>query len=307
MEEDVMEDDSMDEAIATTSEPREMRLTVGDMVFEATVAGPADGTPVVLLHGFPACRASWQTVLPELAAAGLRVLAPDQRGYSPGARPTSVADYEVDHLVADVIGMLDALGWERVHLVGHDWGSAVAWFVAARHPERLHSLTAVSVPHPAAFGWALRHDADQQAGSAYIQLLRAEGKAEQVLLEDDARRLRAMFAPEVPRAIVEQNLRTLVDGGGLTAALSWYRAMGPWFADLPAVTVPTTYLWGARDDALRRSGAERCGEHVDAPYRFVELPDADHWIPECQGEVVVAEVLRHVQVAGQATDAGSLA
>jgi pimeloyl-ACP methyl ester carboxylesterase len=277
---------------------RAVRLQVGDLVFDATRGGAEGGSAVLLLHGFPASRATWSTVTPVLTEAGLQVLAPDQRGYSPGARPAAVADYAVDHLVDDVIGMLDAVGWSRVHLVGHDWGAAVAWFVAARHPERLHSLTAVSVPHPAAFGWALRNDAEQQAGSAYIQLLRAEGKAEQVLLEDDARRLRAMFPAEVPAAIVEQNLRTLVDDGALTAALSWYRAMTASFADLPAVQVPTTYIWGARDEALRRAGAERCGDHVVAPYRFVELSDADHWVPECHGEVVAAEVLRHVQATG---------
>lgn len=277
---------------------REVRIEVGDLVFDATHGGPDDGTPVVLLHGFPASRATWQPVTPVLTAAGLQVLAPDQRGYSPGARPTATADYDVDHLVGDVIGMIDAMKWTRVHLVGHDWGAAVAWFVAARHPDRLHSLTAVSVPHPAAFGWALRNDPEQQAGSAYIQLLRQEGKAEQVLLEDDARRLRAMFAPVVPAGLVEQHVRTLADEGALTGALSWYRAMGPWFADLPSVTVPTTFVWGARDEALRRSGAERCGEHVDASYRFVELADADHWVPECHGEVVAAEVLRQVRAGG---------
>lgn len=274
---------------------REVRLEVDDLVFDATHGGPENGTPVVLLHGFPASRATWQPVTPALTAAGLQVLAPDQRGYSPGARPTAIADYEVDHLVSDVIGMIDAMGWTQVHLVGHDWGAAVSWFVAARHPERLHSLTTVSVPHPAAFGWALRNDPEQQAGSAYIQLLRQEGKAEHVLLADGARRLRGMFSPEVPSALVERNLHTLVEAGGLTGALSWYRAMGPWFADLPSVQVPTTFIWGARDEALRRAGAERCGDHVDALYRFVELPEADHWVPECHGDAVAAEVLRHLR------------
>lgn len=276
----------------------DVRLTVGDLVFEATRGG-AEGDPaVLLLHGFPASRATWQTVTPALTAAGVQVVAPDQRGYSPGARPAAVADYAVEHLVSDVIGMLDALGWPRVHLVGHDWGAAVAWFVAARHPERLHSLTAVSVPHPAAFGWALRNDADQQAGSAYIKLLRSEGKAERVLLEEDARRLRGMFPAEVPAGVVEQHVQTLLGDGALSGALAWYRAMTASFADLPAVQVPTTFLWGARDEALRRAGAERCGDHVDAPYRFVELPDADHWVPECHGDVVAAEVLRHVRSVG---------
>jgi pimeloyl-ACP methyl ester carboxylesterase len=270
-----------------------VRIPVGDVVFDATHAGPAAGTPVLLLHGFPGSRASWRPVLPTLTAAGMQVLAPDQRGYSAGARPPAVADYAVDHLVGDVLGLLDAMGWSRVHLVGHDWGAVVSWFVAARHPERLHSLTALSVPHPAAFGWALANDAEQQEGSAYIRLLRTEGKAERVLLEDGGRRLRAMFSSGVPADIVDSHLRLLAQPEAPTGALSWYRAMGDGFADLTRVPVPTTFIWGAADEALRRAGAERCGRHVSGPYRFVELADIDHWIPERAGDRVAAEVLRH--------------
>ncbi len=278
------------------------QVRVGDLTFEVAEDGPGDGVPALLLHGFPASLASWEALLPRLAAAGMRAAAPNQRGYSPGARPQDWQDYRVDHLVGDVLGLLDALGMDRVHLVGHDWGAIVGWCLAANHPERLHSLTALSVPHPSAFGWALRHDSDQQEGSSYVRLLRMPGKAEDVLLDEDARRMRNMFDPEVPDHLVEAHVGLLSDRTALTGALSWYRAVGhgagSWqdafaqrFSELPSVSVPTTYVWGAQDAALRRAAAERCHEYVTSDYRYVELPGVGHWIPELAPQVVEDAVL----------------
>ncbi|WP_160094965.1 alpha/beta fold hydrolase [Rhodococcus sp. T7] len=266
-------------------------LTVGELTFDVTVGGPADGDAVLLLHGYPESAASWLSVAEILNDAGLRTYAPNQRGYSRGARPTGVESYTIDHLVADVVGILDTLGLGTVHLVGHDWGAVVAWFVAARHPGRVRSLTAVSIPHPAAFNWALREDADQQARSSYIQFLRTEGKAEHVLLRDDAQRLRAVFGDVVPPARVDEHVSLLTEPGALTGALNWYRAMTKEFENTPAVTVPTTYVWSTEDMALGRAGAERCGEFVDAPYEFVVLDGATHWIPE-QRPDALADAIR---------------
>ncbi|WP_137723602.1 alpha/beta fold hydrolase [Prescottella subtropica] len=277
-----------------TTDSRIDRIPVGAWTFDVTVTGPDDGTPIVLLHGFPESSASWRPVTPRLAAAGLRVLAPDQRGYSPGARPGSVEDYRSDRLVGDVVGLLDAYGLGSAHLVGHDWGAAVAWQVAGQHPERVRSLTAVSVPHPSAFGWALRTDADQQRRSGYFGLFREDGKAEAVLLEDDSRRLRAMFGGIPDPGLVDEHVRLLSQPGALTAALNWYRAMTHGFGELAPVTVPTTYVWSTADPALGPAGAQRCGEFVDAPYRFVVLDGASHWIPEERPDALADAVLARV-------------
>lgn len=266
-------------------------IPVGDLTFDVLISGPDDGIPLVALHGFPESAASWGKVTPLLTAAGYRVIAPNQRGYSAGARPEGVDAYKIEHLVADVVGLLDALGLSDAHLVGHDWGSAVAWQVAGRHPNRIRSLTAISVPHPTAFGWALREDEDQKQRSSYIGLLRQEGKAEEVLSEDNFRRLRAMFDGQIDPEFADEHIRVLSGEGALTGALNWYRAMTRDSGDIDRTTVPTTYVWSTGDTALGRAGAERCGEFVDAPYEFVVLDGGSHWIPEERAEELAEAIL----------------
>lgn len=273
-------------------------ITLDGLTFDVRTAGPADGRPVLLLHGFPQAGRSWDAVAGRLAAAGYRTIAPDQRGYSPGARPPDVSDYAMPHLVADALGILGALGVERADVAGHDWGAAVAWELAIGHPERVRTLTAVSVPHPAAFGWARRNDADQRERSTYIGLFREPGRAERVLLEDGARRLRATYEGVLPEASVEEYVRRFSEPGALTAALNWYRAMGRNGSGPPAdVSVPTTYVWSTEDRALGRAGAERCGDHVTGPYEFAVLEGVTHWVPE-QAPERLAEIIERRLAAG---------
>ncbi len=269
-------------------------LEIDDLTFDVWVDGPADGEPVVLLHGFPQSAAGWSLVTPILVEAGLRVIAPNQRGYSPGARPLDVSAYGTDELVGDVIGLLDALSLDSAHIVGHAWGAAVAWPLTAHHPSRVRTLTAVSVPHLAAYGKALREDADQQQRGSYIGLLRQPGKAEDLLLEDDAARLRAMYGGHVPADQVDAHLAVLTEPGALTAALNWYRAMTADLGELPAVTVPTTYVWSDEDIAIGRAGAIDCINYVDAPYEFVELAGISHWIPEEAPGRLAAAILARI-------------
>jgi len=238
---------------------------------------------VLLLHGFPEGSRCWLDVLAALGQQGVRAVAPDQRGYAAGARPSEVEAYALPELVADAVGFLDALGWESAHVVGHDWGAVVAWTLAARHPERVRTLTAVSVPHPQAFGAALRGDPVQQRLSGYIGLFRAEGgKAEQVLLADDAAALRAFFTgSHLGVAEVDAFVRPLTEPGALTAALNWYRAMRVEdYLDVPAVSVPTTYVWGSEDLGVGRAAAEGCSAWVSGDFAFRPLDGVSHWVPE---------------------------
>ncbi len=270
-------------------------VTVGDLPFDVRTLGPDDGEAVVLLHGFPETSLSWSAVAPTLADAGFRVVAPDQRGHSPDARPTDVSDYAMEHLVGDVLGLADALGLDGFHLVGHVWGAAVGWVVAAHHGDRLRSLVAVSVPHLAAYNAALRGDSDQQERASYIGLMRQEGKAEDVLLEDDGRRLRAMYDGKIPATHVDAYVDFFLDRAALTGALAWYRAMTAALAETPSVSVPTTYVWSDGDWAIGRASAEACGEHVTGPFQFVELDGVSHWIPEEVPDDLAAAILERVR------------
>ena len=174
--------------------------TRSGFTFTTDAAGPAGGALVLLLHGFPESRHSWRAALPALATAGYRAVAPDQRGYSPGARPDpkDLANYAFDKLIADAIDIADAAGAQgkRFHLVGHDWGGQVSWGVAGKHPDRLASLTILSRPHPASFRRALlKEDGDQKHRSRHHRKF-LEPETGPMLLEENARRLRRNLATQ---------------------------------------------------------------------------------------------------------------
>ena len=278
--------------------PGELRKAdVGDLTFQVRVDGPEDGRPVLLLHGFPETSLSWATVTPLLTEAGLRTYAPDQLGYSPGARPAEVGAYALTNLAQVTADLMIALDIPRADVVGHDWGANVAWALAAWHADRVRSLTAVSVPHPSAYTAAYREDPEQRERSGYIRLFWQEGKAEQVLLEDDMRRVRRMLGTEaqtgIPADAVDEYVAVLSAPGALTAALNWYRAMDS-ATPVDDVGVPTTYVWSDGDVAIGRTAAEGCARHVTGDYRFVELGGVTHWIPEQAPEPLATAILDRI-------------
>ena len=130
---------------------REVVIDSGDLSFDAFIAGPSSGEPVMLLHGFPNTNYQWREQIVALAEAGFSVIAPNQRGYSSGARPIGIESYTSEKLVEDVRQIADALNWETFHLAGHDWGAFIAWEFAGKYPSRLRTLIPISVPHPEAF------------------------------------------------------------------------------------------------------------------------------------------------------------
>lgn len=267
----------------------------GVLVFDAVVAGAEDGEPVLLLHGWPQTSLSWSRVIPPLASSGLRVAAVDQRGYSEGARPTDTAAYSTDRLVADVSDILDALGWGTAHIVGHDWGAIVGWTLAARHPGLVRSLTALSVPHPRALTDALTTDAVQREKSAYMSFFRSDpALAAQVLTRDSGVTLRQVYGDDVH----EHDVEAYVDfftAETMTAALRWYAAMDDAvLAHVPAVEVPTTFVWGTEDIAVAASAAHGCGHWCHGSYEFRELPGRGHWLPDQDPDAVVDAILARV-------------
>ena len=273
-----------------------LRTDIGDLTFDVRADGPDGGRPVVLLHGFPETSASWAAVTPRLAEAGLRTFAVDQLGYSPGARPAEVEAYALANLAQVTADLMTAMDVPRADVVGHDWGANVAWALAAWHEDRVRSLTAVSVPHPTAFTTAFRSDPEQQERSAYIRLFWQQGKAEEVLLADDARRLRRMFGDAVPAEAVDEYAAVLSAPGALTAALNWYRAMSS-ATPVDDVARPTTYVWSDADVAVGRIAAEGCAEYVTGDYRFVELAGVSHWVPEQAPEQLAVAILDRIASA----------
>lgn len=273
------------------------QITVGDYVFDARVAGPEDGELVLLLHGFPETSYSWRDLLPALGGAGYRAVAPDQRGYSPGARPTDVSAYGIDQLDADVIGLADALGADTFHLVGHDWGAAVGWTAAGAHAERVQTLTAVSVPHVDAFSAMLAdHDSCQYAASAYFDFFVTAG-ATDFFVANDAAQLRAIYEG-VPEDAVEAYAEQLGSTEAMDAALNWYRAnMEDRNFTSPAIgptPVPTLFVWSDADSAICQDTAELTESFVTADYRYEVYPGINHWVADTAGETLAEDVLAHL-------------
>ncbi|MFC7898443.1 alpha/beta fold hydrolase [Streptomyces sp. NPDC057381] len=281
-------------------------VTTGGLTFDVETSGPDDGEPVVLLHGWPHHFESWTDIVPALNSAGLRTIAPNQRGYSPGARPESVDQYALPLLAQDVLGILDELGLDDAHVVGHDWGAIVAWYLAARHPGRVRTLTAVAFPHLDAYQHAYLVDPEQQRSSKYIDLLTAEGST-QYWLDDDAARLRELLAgadhaltPEQQARYADFHLRP----GTFDASLNWYRhgTLLDGRSDMGEVTVPTTFIWSVADESVSTSAAEGTAAYVSAPYRLVTLRGVSHWQPQEVPGLVADEILARVDGTAGSTD-----
>lgn len=274
------------------------------MTFDVTDSGPTDGEVVVLLHGFPQDRTAWDGVRPALNDAGLRTVAPDQRGYSPGARPPGRTAYTMEELCADTVALIDAAGADRAHVVGHDWGGALAWALADRHPDRITSLTSLSTPHPAAMAWAFTHGG-QWRKSWYMLFFQLPWLPERMVTRD----LRSLYTRHgVSEEQAAKYVARFSTPESLTGPLGWYRSM-PASTSMRRsltsrrskepkaprrITVPTTFIWGSRDFALGRAAAEKTREFVSADYEFIEL-DENHWLPEVVPNVVADAILRRVR------------
>jgi pimeloyl-ACP methyl ester carboxylesterase len=270
-----------------------------DLVFDALVGGRPGAPLVLMLHGFPETMHMWRAQVPALAGAGYLAVAPSQRGYSAGARPDpgDLANYHFDKLVGDAMAIAAACGHAagRFHLVGHDWGGAVAWGVADRHPERLASLTILSRPHPKSFAQALAApDGDQAYRSRHHKAF-LDPATGGLLLADDAQRLRERLASAgVPPDAVAAHVSALGTPAAIEAALAWYRSRGGLRTPIGVIRVPTLYVWGDEDASVGRMAAQGTGEFIDAPYRFEALAGVGHFSVEQAPEAVTALILAHV-------------
>jgi len=280
-------------------ETTKLRTATG-LVFDTWREGPPDGPLVLLLHGYPQSRHTWRHQVPALAAAGYHAVAPDQRGYSPGARPdpADLANYHYDRLIQDALDIAAACGSaaRRFHLVGHDWGGQVSWGVAARHPARLASLTILSRPHPASFVRAYQAaDGDQKHRSRHHRAFLDAGTAD-LLLADGAQRLRRNLAQAgVPQSSIEDYVSVLGSREAMEAALAWYRSRDGLQIPLGPIEVPTLYIWGDRDATVGRNAAEGTSAFVAAPYRFEVLAGIDHFSTDQAPAEITRLLLEHLR------------
>lgn len=263
--------------------------THDSLTFDVLDDGPIGGPAVVLLHGFPERASHWHDVSAVLHSRGLRTLAPDQRGYSPGARPRGRRAYRMSCLVGDTVALVERYG-APVHLVGHDWGAAVAWATATTRPDLVRTLTTVSVPHPTAFARSLV-SSDQALRSWYALAVQPPGVVELVARTAPGALVALLRSTGLTEAGAARFRSEILDYGALPGALGWYRALplsrisatGP-------VRVPTTHVWSDGDASLSRRGAELTADHVEAPYRLCVLHGVTHWIPT-QAPAALAEII----------------
>lgn len=260
-----------------------VRVGASGMEFRARVEGlDQDGPVIIMLHGFPETSIMWQPLLVSAKDAGMAAVAFDQRGYSPGARPSAVEDYVLPKLTQDVFAVADALGVEQFHIVGHDWGAAVAWSLAMTQSPRVLTVTALSIPHGAAFVEAIMNDPEQRRRSSYMAVFRTPVLAEYMFGTLDMGLLKA--AHDVNQgAALDEYVSVLSEPGAMTAALNWYRAsaLGSDEADLagasPTIHIPALFIGGSRDGAVAMSGIEAQAKYMAGPFES-HMRDAGHWL-----------------------------
>lgn len=276
----------------------EYRIEANDMEFLIRVAGMQnDGPTMVLLHGFPESSIMWKPLLQKASSLGYRVLSFDQRGYSPTARPSGAAAYHIDNLVSDVIAVADKVGFDKFHLVGHDWGAVVSWKTAMDLPERLHSLTTMAIPHIGVFFNAVLNHPEQKKRSAYINQIQTPIIPEfyfQVNKDKFFKRTEGVWTSE------EINEYKTIHGehGATTATMNWYRAL-----DLEKVaadksfnkmvTIPTLFMWGTQDQVVAPDIIPMQDSLIDAPLQTIAL-DAGHSLMQLKTDSVLAAIMQHV-------------
>lgn len=286
------------------------RIHCGEVRLECRLAGPADGDLVVLLHGFPESWISWRHQIAALAPR-FRVVAPNLRGYGDSDRPRGVEAYRLPRLVADVVGLVRALGRERANIVGHDWGGGIAWALALEHDEVCERLAVLNCPHPALFRRALQTNPRQMLRSWYILLFQLPWLPEQLLSAGDLRALDRAFArvvrrdgaPAVPGEVVEQMKSALRPPGAVGAAINYYRAVFRHPGDLRdldrRISCPTLLVWGEDDFALGKELTDGMEPLFSRTFERVYVPGCGHWVQQEAPDEVNRALLRFLADEGQ--------
>jgi len=248
-------------------------------------AGPQSGVPVVLLHGFPEFWYGWRKQIPALVAEGCRVIIPDQRGYNLSDKPKGIKNYDIFMLVEDMIGLIDVLGYEKVNLVGHDWGANVAWALAIKYPERLHKLSIMNVPHPAVMKRFLTRDFEQIRRSWYVFAFQLPWIPEILMKRNNWQTaISALRDSDKSQTVTNEDIEKYREAwsqpDAMTSMLNWYRAAVRSTRDVSGnlrVKVPTLMMWGMKDIALTHRMARPSMDYCDEG-NLILFPEATHWV-----------------------------
>ena len=260
-------------------------ISTNGIKLHTVFAGPQSGVPVVLLHGFPETWRCWVRQLPALVDAECRVIVPDQRGYNLSDKPSGVRNYRVQELVKDIIGLIDALDYEKVNLVGHDFGAIVAWMLAYQHPERLQHLGILNVPHPVVMRRFLQRDFEQMRRSWYAYFFQLPWLPEMGMRTNDWRgAVRSLRDSGLVHTFTNEDIEKYKEAwsqpGAMTAMINWYRAAARypfWIPGEMRIRVPTLMLWGMKDAALTHRMARPSMDYVDEG-NLILFPEATHWV-----------------------------
>ena len=277
-------------------------VDVGDVSLHTVVAGPEHGEPIVFLHGFPECWYGWEAYLDPLTSAGYRVIVPDQRGYNRSDKPGPVSAYQPDALAGDVVGLLDAIDAPDAHVVGHDWGALVAWWLALHDPRRVRTLSILNVPHPTAFRRALFRDPKQLLRSWYAAFFQIPRLPEAIARRNDWQvAVDSMADTSRPGTFTETDFdcyrRAWRVAGAYRSMLNWYRAVVRTNArpQRRRVDPPTLVLWGADDAFLRESLAAKSEAYCEDG-RLVVWEEATHWLHHEYPGRVLEELTRQFSI-----------
>lgn len=278
-------------------------LETNGIRLHAVLSGPADGPLVILLHGFPEFWYGWRHQIEPLAQAGFRVLAPDQRGYNLSDKPKGLKAYRLEALSQDVIGLLYALGREKCHLVGHDWGAAVAWHTAIQYPQYVTKLGILNVPHPQVMLNFIKHNPQQMLKSWYIGFFQIPGLADWLLSRrHHAAAVQLLAKSGKPGTFTDQDLleyrKAYAQPGAMTSMIHWYRALLRYPPAAPAdyrLHMPTLILWGKQDLALSEAMAQPSAEMCD-DVKLVLYEEATHWVQHNAAQEVSAALVEFLML-----------
>jgi len=271
-----------------------IEINIGKLTFDCRVAGDSINELVILLHGFPETSIMWVKLMNKLSLQGYYCIAPDMRGYSSKACPKGIANYTSGKLSQDIVNIADSLGRNKFHLIGHDWGAAIGWYVAHTYSNRIISWAGLSVPHPRAFGAAYKLNKEQRKKSRYIKWFLIPALPEILIRRNDFALFRLLWQRSSPEEL-ENYLTVFKRRQCLTGALNYYRAnIGKGKGEnIGDIKTPTLFVWGNKDVAIGAFAAEGNHKYMKGDYTFLEVAGG-HWLIQTNYSEIETAIIEHV-------------